>query len=204
METNTNDKIEIKDKLIYLFNKDKMKFYILILFLIILSISSIFIKNYIEKKNQITADNYIKAGLYLASGKKEESLNIFDEIIKSGNKFYSILALSKILEKNLISDQKIILDYFLVIEKNEQAIFDMASTGFASTVRLAKSAADTWTPIFLENKTNIIKSLDEYIKNLKEFKSFIETNDNKMLDKTMNSTNYIKTVLDGIKPNKNE
>ena len=90
----------------------------------------------------------------------------------------------------------------LEIEKNEQAIFDMASTGFASTVRLAKSAANTWTPIFLENKTNIIKSLDEYIKNLKEFKSFIETNDNKMLDKTMNSTNYIKTVLDGIKPNK--
>ena len=92
----------------------------------------------------------------------------------------------------------------LEIEKNEQAIFDMASTGFASTVRLAKSAANTCTPIFLENKTNIIKSLDEYIKNLKEFKSFIETNDNKMLDKTMNSTNYIKTVLNGIKPNKNE
>ena len=92
----------------------------------------------------------------------------------------------------------------LEIEKNEQAIFDMASTGFASTVRLAKSAANTWTPIFIENKTNIVKSLDEYIKNLKEFKYFIETNDNKMLDKTMNSTNYIKTVLDGIKPNKNE
>ena len=92
----------------------------------------------------------------------------------------------------------------LEIEKNEQAIFDMASTGFASTVRLAKSAANTWTPIFLENKTNIIKSLDEYIKNLKEFKSFIETNDNKMLDKIINSTNYIQTVLDGIKQNKKE
>ena len=92
----------------------------------------------------------------------------------------------------------------LEIEKNEQAIFDMASTGFASTVRLAKSAANTWTPIFLENKTNIIKSLDEYIKNLKEFKSFIETNDNKMLDKIINSTNYNQTVLDGIKQNKKE
>ena len=92
----------------------------------------------------------------------------------------------------------------LEIEKNEQAIFDMASTGFASTVRLAKSAANTWIRIFLENKKNIIKSLDEYIKNLKEFNSFIETDDNKMLDKTMNSTNYIKTVLDGIKPNKNQ
>ena len=118
METNTNDKIEFKDKLIYFFNRNKVKFYILILFLILLSISSIFFQNNIEKKNQITADNYIKAGLYLASGKKEESLNIFDNIIKSGNKFYSILALSTILEKNLISDQKIILDYFLIVEKN--------------------------------------------------------------------------------------
>ena len=92
----------------------------------------------------------------------------------------------------------------LEIEKNEQAIFDMASTGFASTVRLAKSAAHTWTPIFLENKTNMIKSLNEYIKNLKKFKSFIETNDKDMLNKTINSTNYIKTVLEGIKPTKNK
>ena len=90
----------------------------------------------------------------------------------------------------------------LEIEKNEQAIFDMASTGFASTVRLAKSAANTWTPIFLQNKDNIIKSLEGYIKNLIEFKSFIETNDKKMLNKTMDGTNYIKTVLGGIKPNK--
>lgn len=90
----------------------------------------------------------------------------------------------------------------LEIEKNEQAIFDMASTGFASTVRLAKSAANTWTPIFLENKENIIKSLEEYIKNLVEFKSFIEDNDKEMLNSTINSTNYIKTILDGIKQNK--
>ena len=90
----------------------------------------------------------------------------------------------------------------LEIEKNEQAIFDMASTGFASTVRLAKSAANTWTPIFLENKENIIKSLEEYIKNLVEFKSFIEDNDKEMLNSTIKSTNYIKTILDGIKQNK--
>ncbi len=86
----------------------------------------------------------------------------------------------------------------LEIEKDEQAIFDMASTGFASTVRLAKSSSDTWTPIFLENKNNLVKSLEEYIKNLVKFKEFIQTNDKEKLNKIMNDTNYIKTILEGI------
>ena len=86
----------------------------------------------------------------------------------------------------------------LEIEKNEEAIFDMASTGFASTVRLAKSSANTWTPIFLENKENIIQSLNEYIKNLVEFKKMIESNDGEALSETMNSANYIKSILKGL------
>ncbi len=87
----------------------------------------------------------------------------------------------------------------LEIEKNEQYIFDMASTGFESTVRLAKSSANTWSPIFLQNKENIIISIDEYIKNLKEFKEMIVNNDDDALKKTMNNTNYLKTILNGIK-----
>lgn len=87
----------------------------------------------------------------------------------------------------------------LEIEKNEQAIFDMASTGFASTVRLAKSSANTWAPIFMENKENLLKSLDEYIKNLIEFKDFVETNNEEKLKEAMNNANYIKSILNGIK-----
>jgi prephenate dehydrogenase len=87
----------------------------------------------------------------------------------------------------------------LEIEKNEQAIFDMASTGFASTVRLAKSSANTWAPIFMENKANLLKSLDEYIKNLIEFKDFVETNNEEKLKEAMNNANYIKSILNGIK-----
>ncbi|NLP58843.1 prephenate dehydrogenase [Lutibacter sp. B1] len=89
----------------------------------------------------------------------------------------------------------------LEIEKNEQHIFDMASTGFASTVRLAKSSANTWTPIFLQNKKNIIRSLEEYIKNLNEFKEMIENDDAVALNEIMNNTNYIKTILNGIRHN---
>lgn len=87
----------------------------------------------------------------------------------------------------------------LEIEKNEQHIFDMASTGFASTVRLAKSASSTWTPIFMQNKTNVLRALEEYIKNLTEFKVLLENEDKSGLDETMNNTNYIKTILNGIK-----
>jgi prephenate dehydrogenase len=87
----------------------------------------------------------------------------------------------------------------LEIEHNEQHIFDMASTGFASTVRLAKSASSTWTPIFLQNKENVLCALDEYIKNLNEFKEMIESNNSVALNESMNNTNYIKTILNGIK-----
>lgn len=87
----------------------------------------------------------------------------------------------------------------LEIEKNEQHIFDMASTGFASTVRLAKSASSTWTPIFMQNKVNVIRSLEEYIKNLTEFKELLEKDEEQLLNETMDNTNYIKTILNGIK-----
>ena len=38
-------------------------------------------------------------------------------------------------------------------EKNERDIFDMAGSGFESTVRLAKSSPEMWTPIFRQNKS---------------------------------------------------
>lgn len=86
----------------------------------------------------------------------------------------------------------------LDIEKNEETIFDMASTGFASTVRLAKSSGETWSPIFLENKENIVKATQEYIKNLTLFKEAIEEEDAQKLVAIMNETNHIKSILDGI------
>ncbi len=54
-------------------------------------------------------------------------------------------------------------------EKDEQDIFDMAGSGFESTVRLAKSSPAMWTPIFKQNKKQVVKSLEEYIQNLTQF-----------------------------------
>ncbi len=89
----------------------------------------------------------------------------------------------------------------LEIEKDEKSIFNMAGSGFASTVRLAKSNPATWTPIFLQNKESILKSLNEYIKNLNEFKQIIENESVEDIYAMMENTNRIKEVLAGIKTN---
>ncbi|WP_417200475.1 prephenate dehydrogenase [Bizionia sp.] len=83
-------------------------------------------------------------------------------------------------------------------EKNERDIFDMAGSGFASTVRLAKSSPDMWTPIFKQNKTNVIETLNEYIQNLTTFKTYLETDRFEEIHKEMSDTNYIKDILKGI------
>ena len=83
----------------------------------------------------------------------------------------------------------------LEIEKDEAQIFDLASTGFASTVRLAKSHPQMWTPIFLENKTNVLKALTEYIKNLENFKHLLETDQTDAITQNIKEANYIRKIL---------
>jgi prephenate dehydrogenase len=83
-------------------------------------------------------------------------------------------------------------------EQNERDIFDMAGSGFESTVRLAKSSPAMWTPIFKQNKNNVLETLEEYIQNLNEFKTFIEKDDFESVYQVMNNTNRIKDILKGI------
>jgi len=87
----------------------------------------------------------------------------------------------------------------LEIEKDEKSIFNMAGSGFASTVRLAKSNPETWTPILLQNRDNLLKSLEEYIKNLNEFKDILTRKSAEDVLNIMENTNRIKDVLAGIK-----
>lgn len=88
-------------------------------------------------------------------------------------------------------------------EKNERDIFDMAGSGFESTVRLAKSSPAMWTPIFKQNKTNVLETLEEYIENLKAFKEMIEEDNYTGIYNEMENANKIKEILKGIPQNKN-
>jgi prephenate dehydrogenase len=82
-------------------------------------------------------------------------------------------------------------------EKDEKDIFDMAGSGFESTVRLAKSSPAMWTPIFKQNKKQVVKSLEEYIANLSQFKELLESGNYEQIFHEMENTNRIKEILNG-------
>lgn len=83
-------------------------------------------------------------------------------------------------------------------ETEEQDIFDMAGSGFESTVRLAKSSPAMWTPIFKQNKEQVVNTLEEYISNLTNFKELLENGDYDAIYNEMQSVNRIKEILNGI------
>lgn len=80
-------------------------------------------------------------------------------------------------------------------EKNEKHIFDLASGGFDSTVRLAKSSAEMWTPIFKHNKENVIRVLDTYVEKLNEFKRCIQDEESDSLYDLITASNKIKRII---------
>lgn len=80
-------------------------------------------------------------------------------------------------------------------EPDEQNIFDMAGSGFASTVRLAKSSPEMWMPIFIQNKHNVLETLNEYISNLNLFKEKLEAEAVEELLTEMKYINKIGTIL---------
>ena len=83
-----------------------------------------FIKENKRSQNEIVSEKFIQAGIYLSSNKKEKSTDIYEEIILSKNKFYSLLALNEIIDNELKTNEKEIVKLFEVIEdikvKNEQ------------------------------------------------------------------------------------
>lgn len=80
-------------------------------------------------------------------------------------------------------------------EREEQHIFDLAGGGFASTVRLAKSAASTWVPILLRNKYNVLDVLREHIHQLQLMRILIERDDAEGLRRTIEHANTVKKIL---------
>ncbi|WP_367756959.1 prephenate dehydrogenase [Flavobacterium sp. WC2430] len=83
-------------------------------------------------------------------------------------------------------------------EKDEQDIFDMAGSGFESTVRLAKSSPAMWTPIFKQNKLEVVEALEGYIANLTQFKDLLVQDEYNAIFNEMESVNKIKEILNGM------
>ena len=119
MEQNTDSKQTKKEILISFLARNKNKIIILSIFFLTF-IAGIFISGELKKKNDILiSEKYIKANLLLNSNQKEEAKKHYKEIITSKNKFYSLLSLNSVIEKNLINDQEEIINFFSELEKND-------------------------------------------------------------------------------------
>ncbi|WP_460502600.1 prephenate dehydrogenase/arogenate dehydrogenase family protein, partial [Hymenobacter agri] len=80
-------------------------------------------------------------------------------------------------------------------EKEEQRIFDLASGGFESTVRLAKSAPATWVPIFRQNRLNVLDVLDEHLHQLQHLRELLAQEDYEGLTEQIRQANHIRKIL---------
>lgn len=90
--------------------------------------------------------------------------------------------------------------------EDRKIIFDLASGGFRSTVRLAKSSSRMWAPIFIQNRDYMVDSLSVYIKHLEDLKNSLESKDDNKMVSLIKSANKIREVLSGENPHltKNE
>ncbi|MBT3288182.1 MAG: prephenate dehydrogenase [Victivallales bacterium] len=82
-------------------------------------------------------------------------------------------------------------------EEDEHTLFDLASGGFSSTARLAKSSPEMWTPIFRQNADNVLNVLDEYLKQVQRFRDCLVEGDAEGLTRMIRNANDIRRVLNG-------
>lgn len=80
-------------------------------------------------------------------------------------------------------------------EKDEKHIFDLASGGFSSTVRLAKSSPEMWTPILAQNRDNLLRVMDTYIEKMNDFRKAVEEGDQEKMKALITEANKIRRII---------
>ena len=116
MDQDIDKNLEFTNKLKLFFIKQKIKIILIFFAFIVISIIFLWMKIIQEKENISISEKFIKANIYLSSENKDKSKELYEEIIKSKNKFYSILALNTILEKELENNEDVIINYFDILQ----------------------------------------------------------------------------------------
>ena len=115
-QNNLDKKTNFRERLFSFFIKNKFKILSLILLILISFFINFSLSKITQKNNTLLAEKYIKAGILLSNNEKDLAKNYYEEIILSENKFYSLLSLNTLIEKNLIKDNQKILEYFSKLE----------------------------------------------------------------------------------------
>ncbi len=117
MSDSLENKIDLKDRIISYLKENKSKIILVIIFMLLSIFSIISFNIYKLNKNELISEKFVQAKLLLQNENKSDANKVFEEIIFSKNKFYSILALNTILENDLIEDKNKIIEYFKFLEK---------------------------------------------------------------------------------------
>ena len=117
MNKEENNVAEKKNKLIFFVKENKIKILIIVSLIFLSIISLNLFKIHKLNKNDLISEKYIQAGIYLNLKNEKKSLEIYEEIIKEKNKFYSVLSLNTVIEKKLVKDHEKIINYFEIVEK---------------------------------------------------------------------------------------
>ena len=162
MDQDKEKNIEFIDKLKLFFVEQKIKIILIcVTFIIVLIIFSV-TKIFQERKNILISEKFIKANIFLSSENKDKSKELYEEIIKSKNKFYSILALNMILEKGLENNEDKIIKYFNILE-------DLSIPSDQKDLLIFKKALYLIQNSKTEEGKNLLRKLsnsDSYLKNI--------------------------------------
>ena len=162
MDQDKEKNIEFKDKLKLFFVEQKIKIILIfstfIIILIIFAVTTIFQ----ERKNILISEKFIRANIFLSSENKDKSKELYEEIIKSKIKFYSILALNMILEKGLENNEDKIIKYFNILQ-------DLSIPSDQKDLLIFKKALYLIQISKTEEGKNLLRKLsnsDSYLKNI--------------------------------------
>ena len=117
MEENLSNKKDSIERVILFYKRNKKKTLITLIILPLLGFTLFFINNHHKVNNELISEKYTQANIFISKNENEKAKEVLDKIILSENKFYSLLALNRILEKNLETNNNKILQYFDTLEK---------------------------------------------------------------------------------------
>ena len=162
MDPHIDKNLEFTEKLKLFFKEQKFKIILISCTCVLISIIFLTMKIFQERENILISEKFIKANIFLSTQNEDKSKELYEEIIKSKNKFYSILALNMILEKGLENNEDKIIKYFNILQ-------DLSIPSDQKDLLIFKKALYLIQISKTEEGKNLLRKLsnsDSYLKNI--------------------------------------
>ena len=166
MDQHIDKNLEFTEKLKLFFKEQKVKIILISCTCLLISIIFLVMKIFQERENISISEKFIKANIFLSTQNEDKSKELYEEIIKSKNKFYSILALNTILEKELENDENTIINYFdtlqdLSIPRDQRDLLILKKALYLIQISKTKEGKDLLKK--LSNSNSHLKNIADQI-----------------------------------------